>query len=97
MAGMSLSQDVWVSSAGRSSEKLVPQAPEQPEAEGAPRIKPGPDGQVSTHEAPSAPTGEDMRTGSGVGCQTARPRPFMRVDLQVGITRACLASPGSPS
>lgn len=42
IAGMSLSQDVWVSSGIRSSEKLLPQTSAQLEAAGAPRIKPGP-------------------------------------------------------
>lgn len=66
IAGMSLSQDVWVSSGLRPSERLVPQASEQLEAEGAPRIKPGPDGHTPmTPEVPSLGR-EDNRSWGAV-------------------------------
>ena len=63
-----MSQDVWVPSGFRPSEKLVPQASEQLEAEGAPRIKPGPDGHIPMMpEVPSLAREDNRAWGVGAG------------------------------
>lgn len=83
-----MSQDVWVPSGVRPSKKLLPQAPGQLEAEGAPRIKPGPD----IHGPKSPHVGEDVRTWVEVGDP-----PFTKEDPQQAVLGACWSPLSAPT
>lgn len=97
IAGMSSSQDTWVSSGVRPSGTPLSQSPRHLEAKDAPRIQPGPDRGMQILSCPEHPTSEaEGVTWGDYGVSNYKAQPFMKDRPLVGVEHH-LASPLSPS